>query len=417
MTKEHSLIFLWSISATISLILLLGLVFMWGYMDQSPQRILQLTTQNEVDKYINIQWKERHSQEASKTPLLKIPTGIFLQSLKFNNTSEVNVTGYIWQRYSAELRKQLPHYHHERGFLKNHIGFILPEQVNTGNDIEPKETYRIQQNNDELLIGWYFEATLRQKFDYFTYPFDHKTVWIRLWPKDFAENIILTPDLGAYRATGLNNIFGIDQQIVLATWQLETTYFDYAPTCYDTNFGIDGYVGQEGFPELYYNIVIKRNTANAFIIHLLPLFIVATLLFSSLLSVTAKPEWVSIFGFSASGVLASCSALFFVIMLAHVQLREQFAGSEVVYMEYFYFLMYGTLLFVAINTFMFSMQSTSQLKWVQYRDNLIPKLLYWPMILFGMFCITLFVVLHINDDIDISKNEPACAIKFHQPIK
>ena len=203
----------------------------------------------------------------------------------------------------------------------------------------------------------------------------------------------LIPDLKAYDATGVQDSFGIDKQIVLGGWELETTYFDYKSTCYDTDFGISNYVGQNGFPELYYNIVIARKSGNALTIHMLPLFLVATLLFSSLLIITSKPNLISAFGFSTSGVLGACSALFFVVMLAHIQLREQFAGSGLVYLEYFYFLMYGALVFIAVNTFIFSVQAASALKFIYYRDNLIPKLLYWPIILLCMVIITTLVMM------------------------
>jgi hypothetical protein len=104
-------------------------------------------------------------------------------------------------------------------------------------------------------------------------------------------------------------------------------------------------------PELYYNIVIKRKFANAFIVHLLPLFLVAALLFATLLTVSEQPEITNKHGFNTSGMIGVCSALFFVVLLAHIQLREQFAGSGIVYIEYFYFLMYAVPVVTAANTY------------------------------------------------------------------
>jgi hypothetical protein len=74
--------------------------------------------------------------------------------------------------------------------------------------------------------------------------------------------------------------------------------------------------------------------------------------------------------------------------MAHIQLREQFAGSSIVYMQHFYFMMYAVLVLVGANTYLFTMRTAPQLKLVHYRDNLIPKLLFWPLLLLCMIAIT-----------------------------
>ena len=375
----------WWLSMAVSVGLTVVLVQLWELMDRYEIDPVQLVDAEAVDAYLAENWEAlQRGDGGGSAPLTKIPTGIFIQSLKFFSSTEVNVTGYIWQRYTDGLNDALKP-------KEGEVGFILPEQVQTGSDIEPRETYRVPQGQEEV-IGWYFEATLRQPFEYFYYPFDHKTVWVRLWPKDFAGNVVLVPDFRAYQATGPKDVFGIENGIVLGAWERENTYFDFKPTCYDTNFGIDDYVGQRGFPELYYNFVIKRKSSDAFIVYLLPLFLVAALLFSALLTVTAKTDLAETHGFNTTGVLGTCSVLFFVVLLAHVQLREQFAGSGIVYMEYFYFLMYAMLVVAAANTYLFSMRAAPWLGVVHYGDNLIPKLLYWPVLLLSMIAITAYVL-------------------------
>ncbi len=375
----------WWLSMFMSAALVFVLMQLWSQMNRYEVDPTQLVDADAVDSYLDKSWEGAVSGGAVNAGnLIKIPAGIFIQSLKFFNSTEVNLTGYIWQRYLDGVHDALKP---EPGVT----GFILPEQVQSGNDIEPREVYRIRQGDEEV-IGWYFEATLRQPFDYFYYPFDHKTVWVRLWPQNFAENVVLVPDFSAYKATGLSDVFGIENEIVLGTWERENTFFDFKSTCYDTDFGITDYVGQDGFPELYYNFVIKRNSSNAFIVYLLPLFLVAALLFSSLLTITAKPKLVEIHGFNTTGVLGTCSVLFFVVLLAHIQLREEFAGSSIVYMEYFYFLMYAMLVAAAANTYLFSMSTAPSLGIIHYQDNLIPKLLYWPTVLLMMIAITAYVL-------------------------
>ena len=374
-------VYWWSLSAAVSAVLIFVLVNMWVQMNQYEVEPTQLVNEQATNDYLNQYWEEPlalASPDAEAT--IKIKTGIFIQSLQFFNSSEVNLTGYIWQRYTNGIHDGIKP-------KKGEIGFILPEQVNSGSDIIPREVYRVT-DGDEEVIGWYFEATLKQPFDYDLYPFDHKTVWVRMWPKEFSKNIVLVPDYGSYKSTGLNDIFGIEENIVLGTWTRENTYFDYKLSSYDTDFGIADYIGQAGFPELHYNFVVKRKFENAFIVYLLPLFLVATLLFAALLTVTSHAELSSRLGFSTSGFIGASSALFFVVMLAHIQLREQFAGASIVYIEYFYVLMYGLLVTATANTYLFSINATRWSKVISYNDNIIPKVAYWPVVLGSLILIT-----------------------------
>jgi len=369
----------WRISAAVSAILIFVLINQWVHMNAYEVESTQLVSEQAANDYLKANWENRpHGPATDAEPTIKIKTGIFIQSLQFFNSSEVNLTGYIWQRYKDGQHDDI-----KPG--KSEAGFILPEQVNTGS--EPREMYRVHIGDEEV-IGWYFEATLRQPFDYYQYPFDHTTVWIRLWPKQFSRNIVLVPDFASYKSTGLSDIFGIEENIVLGTWERENTYFDYKLSSYDTNFGISDYIGQQGFPELHYNFVIKRKFENAFIVYLLPLFLVAMLLFAMLLTVSANDELSDRLGFNTSGFIGACSALFFVVMLAHIQLRQQFEGTGIVYIEYFYILMYALLVAATANTYLFSIRPARWRKFILYNDNIIPKVAYWPVVLGCLIIIT-----------------------------
>ena len=381
-SKNHTIWWLVSFCSIIALISVL--VSYWIEMNDYKNATRQLVDKQATNSFLRKLESDRVNRgEAYSEPLIKVKTGIFIQSLAFYNSSEVSITGYIWQRYEDGVND----------FIKpdqTEIGFILPDQIDSSTGPVPREAYRLRNGKEEV-IGWYFEAILKQSFDYFYYPFDHKTVWVRLLPRDFARNIVLVPDFDAYNSTGPKDIFGIEDEIVLGTWERKNTYFNYKLSNYDTNFGISTYIGLDSFPELNYNFVIKRKFKNAFIIHLLPLFLVAALLFGSLLTISADPKKAGKHGFSTSSVLGVCSALFFVVLMAHIQLREQFASTTIVYMEWFYFLMYGLLVAVFINTYLFSAKGARWLKIVHYGDNLVPKIAFWPVMLGGMVLITWFV--------------------------
>ena len=371
----------WKLSNSISLffVILIGVIWLYTTKKYDPNHN-ELTNAAEVDKYL--------SDNFSDLPPERIPTGVFIQSLKFNSSSEVNFTGYIWQIYAQSKYKDIPD-------EEIPVGFILPETVDTGSNIKPTFAYRNQIEGDKEVIGWYFEATLKQIFDYSKYPFDHKTVWIRFWSRDFEQETILVPSFKSYKSTGLNDAFGYDQNIVLGHWKLLETFFDYRQQQYNTNFGLQGEDFQNQ-PELYFNIVIERRFLNSFVVYILPLIIIACLAFATLMMITKDKEQTSIFGINTSGVIGVCSSLFFVVLLSQVQIRKEFSGSNIVYVEFFYPVIYVALLAVSVNSYIFSRINTENnivLKWINYEDNIIPKLIYWPVLLGNATIITAVILL------------------------
>lgn len=367
---------LWKISFLTSTVLLGILMYMWVQMNTSKVDEDQLESRKAALAHLDKEWEKDFGD------LLKIKTGVFIQSMQFSNSYDVNLTGYIWQRYGPGVRDSL-------GLDSLDVGFILPEQINSGSDIEPREVYRLMQGDEEL-VGWYFEATLRQPFDYRSYPFDHQSVWIRMWPKNFADNVVLIPDYESYTSTSTDSIFGIEDEIVLGGWKLLNTFFNYKESDYDTDFGIKGYQGQDGFPELHYNLLVKREVENSFFVYILPLFLFAVLLFALLLTVSKNIKNNNHFGFSTNNFVATSSALFFVMMLSHIQLRQQFEGGNIVYMDCFYILMYAMMVLLIINVYLFSLREKTKFATLINHDNLLMKISYWPLILGSLIIITLF---------------------------
>ncbi len=362
--------FWWYISLVISLILVGFIYFIWQHEVRHYEPAQdQLVNNSTVETYLENHTTVENSQ-------IRIPTGIFIQSLKFVNASDANITGYIWQEYSDDVPEDISR------------GVIFPEQVSSSSTVN-NEGYRRKNGNAEV-IGWYFDVTLRQPFDYSNYPLDKQKVWIRMWHKDFDRNVILTPDLDAYDSTRYQDTFGLDPDIVPGGWTILETFFQYQDGRYDTNFGIDNYVGKNGFPELHFNIVVGRDFKNAFIINLVPLIIVASMLFSVLMTTTSDKTRIEKFGFSVSGALSTAAALFFVVMLAHIQVREQFPGAGIVYIEQFYLTIYAVILLLSLNVYFFAVDYRCKaLNFMHYQDNFISKVIFWPMILFIIASISL----------------------------
>ena len=312
-----------------------------------------------------------HYEKSKSTKLITIPTGIFIESFFFENPVVFNITGIIWQKWSLDLPASLE------------PGFVLPEKIETADTYTEELIYEETLDGGEKLYGWYFEAHIRQSMDYTEFPFDHKKIELRLLPKQWQSNAVLVPDFDSYlKKNLLADSFGIDERIILDGYDLTDTYFDYLRQPYDTNFGFPNYVGTEEFPELVFNIHLQRSVENAFIIYLFPIIIVLLLLFGTMLTVTSDAQKRERMDFNISMIIASCSALFFILVLAHVELRDRFITSPIVYIEYFYLLSYGAIFYVAANSYLFCEARSGMIgKLLAFEDNLLAKAAFWPSLL------------------------------------
>jgi hypothetical protein len=289
--------------------------------------------------------------------------------------------GYVWQHYPEDFP-----------FTRS---FTFPEAVHSGDTII-EEAYRkdvIYNGTPHELIGSRFDVTVRQSFDYSTYPLDYLDIWLRLWPKDWTDHasIVFVPDFQSYKDIQ-HDTFGLDSDLVQGEWEVMRTFFSYQSMQYDTNFGLASRAKDATYNEFFYNLAAQRKFINAFIINLVPLLIVSLLLFSALMTVSNDKEQADVFGFSASGVLGTCSALFFVVLLSHIQVRSLFADSGLVYIEYFYLVLYGMILLVALNGYLFSLTGNAQWRLLHRRDNFLAKVTFWPILLWSLAVVSLLVL-------------------------
>ena len=79
--------------------------------------------------------------------------------------------------------------------------------------------------------------------------------------------------------------------------------------------------------------------------------------------------------------------VFFVVIVSHIGLRSSIAVQGVIYIESFYFVMYGAILSISATAIMAS--SGADLGFIRYKDGLISRLLYWPVLLGILFVVTL----------------------------
>ena len=290
-----------------------------------------------------------------------LPTGIFIESLNFSEGYYLTATGYIWQKYSAGIHDGLSR------------GFVIP----MAESLEIKETFRDKQGAVEL-IRWRFQAKWRPRLNYGEYPLEQEKIEIKLQHKSMGEEVVLAPDLDAYSIITPAALPGLDKKMVLPGWKIKRTFFEIRKERLDTDFGSSRVETAGHLHNLYFNIIVRRNFLDSFISNLAPLILVSFLLFCILLLSKSDTNISKKLEAGAGKVLAFCAGLFFVVIFGHIDIRQKIPTDEIFYLEYFYLIMYLSLLWVSVNSILFHL---TRIKIIQYKENFISKVVYWPVLL------------------------------------
>lgn len=365
MIKKYRILWIISIAFS-SLLLLMTAHIIYKFANYYHPDPTQITSNEQLTDELNKGWFA--SDKGADTIL--IPTGIFVNSVYFLSPYNVHISGYVWQKYDHTSM------HLEEKMLE------FPEGVN----VEIKESYRGFEDGI-LTLGWHFEGEFIQNFDYFDFPMDNKVAWVRIWHSTF-DNVILTPDLASYDSTKAGDKFGIDPEIVLSGYSLLETFFSLKNSSYDTNFGVKNFIGQKNFPELYFNIVLRRDVINSAIIYFLPLVTAIALMFFGILLITTRPDHLSFLGYSLINLLSLAAFLLFIVVLSHIQLRTQVTSKSVIYLEYIYIIVYAAIIYGIGVAFIIDHASQLGLKKVYANDGFWAKVTFLPLVTGAFFLAT-----------------------------
>ena len=297
-----------------------------------------------------------------------IPTGIFVNSLQFTTSNQIAFSGYIWQRFTDELHDGIPR------------GFTLPQSTET----KSVELSRIKEGDTETIL-WEVHATLDQLLYFDKYPFDTKALQIQIWHRYSKKNVVLVPDLDGYQLINPRSLPGIDDDTHIPGWDIIATSFGYKKVNYTSNFGayavgpfgIYESVDKSEVPELFFDVQVTRKLIDTLVSDLLPIAVIAVLLFVILLTSTQQKL----------AVIGSCASVFFATIFAQLRFRSKIPQAQIVYFESFFFLMYAMILVILLVTILHQMEFNLPI--IKYRDNMISKLLYWPLLFASLAVITL----------------------------
>jgi hypothetical protein len=273
------------------------------------------------------------------------------------------VIGKLWMKYPRVLYKTAP------------PAFYFP-------DVSALETRGLStelvsevEYEDYVLVTWSFRATLEQRFSYQQFPFEQNDIRITVLYPDFSKNILLVPDLQSYDLLNPSVRPGLNENVSVPSSNTISTYFTFRTIDYRTNFGADAPIKK--YTALNFNMVMKRVWLNPFIANIIPILIVAMIMFIVLYISSNVEEGRS--GLTTMNVIQSCAGFLFIPLLAHVNERNRIVTPEIAYIELFYFSMY---VFITLQAIVLAMLLRG-VNWrvFQYGDNLVLKLLFWPVLL------------------------------------
>jgi type II secretory pathway pseudopilin PulG len=361
---------LWIVSSVFaaSCILVGMFVVTLAMRQQIPEgdHVTRITNWNSLNRFTSEQ-RRRTLAQREEVPLF-IPTGIYIQSAFLEDATNVGISGYVWQRYTKGVHDGIQR------------GFIMPD----AKESTVTQAYTIEDGDTEL-VRWNIHATVNQNFAYSRYPFDSERIVVDLWHKEFTNNVILIPDLASYKLMSPAARPGLFEKLQLSGWNVGDSSFNYVNENYKTSFGLRGFAGLTNYPNLYFGFDIRKEITGPFVANMLPLLVVTILLFAILFLGTREESHKGRLGF-ALDVIAACAGFFLVAILLHIALRRDLAVRDIFYLEYFYFVTYAMILYVAVNYVLFM---KTAIRLVHYRDNFIAKVVFWPVSQFALLWFTL----------------------------
>lgn len=368
---------LWKISVFLSLVIVGNIVVMWylnlnyNYEEGSEKEVFIDSRTSLASFIIN------ENQKVTKLGLQKfipVATGIFVEEFEFRDSYNVIIRGEVWQKWP----KHLARFYDE--------GLRFPQEALAGRTLITKISEKEEKNF--VTHTWSVKVMLKMPFDYSKYPFDVRDVKIEMMYPDVDSGILLVPDVDGYSDILPYSSPGINKDIYLNDSQLLSTQFSFDLVNYHDRFGHKKFSGMNQFPIMKYSINLKRRLLNVLVMNIIPILVVASMIFLIFYSNTKDKDDKS--GVSMMGAVQSCAGFFFVLLVAHIDLRRRLNTPSLTYIESYYLTMYVIMALLAINVVAF-IKSKSESRLLHYQDNLLVKISYWPVLLFTWMMITLLV--------------------------
>ncbi len=351
-------------------IFIIGILSIWRLVEPNFEVKNGIVIYNEIglDTYLEELIKNAR-QRHEKEPLL-LPTGMFIESWSIAPT-KVDITGTVWQIYNDQKHKG----------LAQEINFPDATNMKTSNPYKHKV-------RDNTTAGSNINATLSQVFDFSKFPLDSQRIRIMMDHKDLEKNVLLIPDLASYDNISPSELPGLDKTFQYYGFSIKRSFFSLEKTKENTDFGVQMYSNVSEHIKLLFNIVITRDIMNSLIVYFMPLLVILISLFA-IFAVTGRigrerKTFVSI---------ASYTGLLFALVALNTLLRTQYPSGTILYIEYFFFYTYMTILILIVHGAF--VQTESYQEFIDEKITPAMKNLFWPVQLAVWFITTVLVFYNI----------------------
>ena len=364
---------LWRMVVLTSLVICGNIILIWylnvttdfSRFDGDVERIVN---ESILNKYVEQYDDELHKLVNARYH--KVPTGVFIESYELSSF-EASLIGKLWMKYPKDLYETAP------------PAFYFP-------DVSARETRGLvseklseDEYEDYVLVTWRFRVTAEQDFSYRQFPFEQNDIRLDVLYPDFGKNILLVPDLDSYAILNPSVKPAMNPNITVPSSETIASFFALRTMEFKSTFGGDRLV--KTHPMLSFNMVVKRIYLNPFIANMIPILIVALIMFVMLYVSSNQEDSRS--GLTTMNVIQSSAGFLFILLLAHVNERNRIETPEIAYIELFYFSMY---LYITLQTLaLATMFRGVDWKLFRYEDNLILKLSFWPTLLSIWYVFTL----------------------------
>ena len=340
--KPYGTVLSWPTTILVSLVLLLGISQVWRvamtYSSTHDRQRFAITSEQALARE-TLAYTRRAAEQLTEQPVF-IPTGLYVDSMRFISISDIKVVGSVWQKFDEDSSATVD------------PGVIFPGAAR----LTMSEPF-VNSEQGTRLVRWQFSGEWRFRHQYARYPLVKDVFSMGIMPLDMADNVLLIPDVDSYPYLAPARLPGIGPDTFLLGWHLQGSYFELHPWRHNTTFGLDNSLRTANLPELQYSVEVEKAFVHSVISSLTPLVIALLISFITLLISTSDKVKLEFLRTGVGFDIGISTSIFFVVVLSHIGLRERIVSEQVFYLEYFYMLMYANLIWKCCHSILSGLNS------------------------------------------------------------
>ncbi len=300
--------------------------------------------------------------ETIENDVILVPTSIYVENFSFKSSTECVISGFITQSYPKNAPVT--------------VGMIFPDAIITPDS--KVELLAVHSGHNDNLYFSQFSLAIGSRYSQHLFPLDRRLIKLVIWPKDTSNKVLFIPDLIAYGKMNPTALPGISKTLSIKDWNLEESFFGISerPTFFFDS-KIVNYTSD-------FRIALDRSLSGSFMT-LITLFVCIIITYAIASIPVKKIESPTI------GMVTIVVGIIFVVSVNESSLRQSLDADNFTYIDSIFFVYYIQLLLFTINMIVSTVRDTPFFI-MGYRDNLVPKLTYWP-ILFTAFTAIFWLAL------------------------